>query len=103
MVMARRALGFGHSTRYHDPVWSLIKERFSDFDFLRHNHPHHHLQVFVSARCRESVKHGSRFDNLIDRRVFRLRTAGYVVGIALITCSGNSTGFRSAVCRRRLR
>lgn len=79
-------LDLGNSTRYHDPVWTLIKERFPVSIFYGITTLLITYGVCIPLGMSKAVRHGSWFDNVSSIVVFfGYAVPGYVVGIALIT------------------
>ena len=79
-------LDLGRSTRYHDPVWQLIKERFPISLFYGVTALIITYGVCIPLGISKAVHHNKSFDNLSSVVVFLgYAVPGYVVGIALIT------------------
>jgi microcin C transport system permease protein len=79
-------LDLGNSTRYHDPVWSLIKERFPISIFYGVATLLITYGICIPLGIAKAVRHGSQLDNLSSIAVFfGYAVPGYVVAIALIT------------------
>lgn len=79
-------LDLGNSTRYHDPVWSLIKERFPISIFYGVATLIITYGICIPLGIAKAMRHGSRLDNLSSIVVFfGYAVPGYVVAIALIT------------------
>jgi microcin C transport system permease protein len=79
-------LDLGSSTRYHDPVWSLIKERFPVSIFYGITTLIITYGICIPLGIAKAVRHGKWFDNVSSIIVFLgYALPGYVVGIALIT------------------
>jgi microcin C transport system permease protein len=79
-------LDLGASTRYHDPVWTLIKERFPISIFYGVATLIITYGVCIPLGMAKAVRHGSLLDNLSSVLVFLgYAVPSYVVGIALIT------------------
>ena len=79
-------LDLGSSTRYHDPVWDLIKERFPVSIFYGITTLIITYGVCIPLGIAKAVRHGQWFDNISSIVVFLgYALPGYVVGIALIT------------------
>jgi microcin C transport system permease protein len=79
-------LDLGNSTRYHDPVWDLIKERFPISIFYGVTALIITYGVCIPLGISKAVQHKNLFDNLSSAIVFLgYAVPGYVVGIALIT------------------
>jgi microcin C transport system permease protein len=76
----------GKSTRYHDPVWDLIRERFPISIFYGVATLLVTYGVCIPLGIAKAVRHGALFDNVSSVIVFLgYALPGYVVGIALIT------------------
>ncbi len=79
-------LDLGTSTRYHDPVWDLIKERFPVSIFYGLATLIITYGICIPLGMSKAIRHGTLFDNLSSIMVFLgYAVPGYVVGIALIT------------------
>jgi microcin C transport system permease protein len=79
-------LDLGSSTRYHDPVWSLIKERFPVSIFYGVTTLLITYGICIPLGLSKAIRHGTLFDNLSSMLVFfGYAVPGYVVAIALIT------------------
>ena len=79
-------LDLGNSTRYHDPVWDLIRERFPISIFYGLSTLLITYAICIPLGVAKAVRHGSSFDNISSIVVFLgYALPGYVVGIALIT------------------
>jgi len=79
-------LDLGNSTRYHDPVWGLIKERFPVSIFYGITTLIITYGICIPLGIAKAVRHGQWFDNISSIVVFLgYALPGYVVGIALIT------------------
>lgn len=79
-------LDLGNSTRYHDPVWNLIKERFPVSIFYGVTTLIITYGICIPLGMSKAIRHGTLFDNLSSIVVFLgYAVPGYVVGIALIT------------------
>lgn len=79
-------LDLGNSTRYHDPVWSLIKERFPVSIFYGITTLIITYGICIPLGMSKAIRHGTLFDNFSSIIVFLgYAVPGYVVGIALIT------------------
>lgn len=79
-------LDLGNSTRYHDPVLTLIKERFPISIFYGVTTLILTYAICIPLGIAKAVRHGSRFDNISSIVVFLgYAVPSYVVGIALIT------------------
>ena len=76
----------GTSTRYHDPVWSLIRERFPVSIFYGVATLLVTYGVCIPLGMAKAIRHGSRFDHISSALVFLgYALPSYVVGIALLT------------------
>jgi microcin C transport system permease protein len=76
----------GNSTRYHDPVWSLIKERIPISIFYGVVTLIVTYGICIPLGMSKAIRHGSLFDNLSSVIVFLgYALPGYVVAIALVT------------------
>jgi microcin C transport system permease protein len=79
-------LDLGTSTRYHDPVWQLVKERFPVSIFYGAATLVITYAICIPLGVAKAIRHGSRFDNLSSALVFLgYALPSYVVGIALLT------------------
>lgn len=79
-------LDLGLSTRYQDPVWEIIKERFPVSVFYGLTTLILTYLVCIPLGLLKGVYHGSRFDNLSSAIVFLgYALPSYVIGIALIS------------------
>lgn len=79
-------LDLGTSTRYHDPVWNLIKERFPISIFYGVAALIITYGVCIPLGISKAVNHRTLFDNFSSIVVFLgYAVPGYVVGVALIT------------------
>lgn len=78
-------LDLGRSTRYHDPVWSLLKERFPISVFYGLTTLVLTYLICVPLGVAKSLRHGSGFDKATSLLVFiGYAVPNYVVGIALL-------------------
>ena len=78
-------LDLGVSTRYQDPVWSIIKERFPISIFYGISTLLITYAVCIPLGMSKAIRHGSRFDHISSGIVFLgYAVPGYIVGIALI-------------------
>lgn len=76
----------GLSTRYQDPVWDIIKERFPVSVFYGVTTLVLTYLVCIPLGLLKGMYHGSRFDNLSSAVVFLgYALPSYVIGIALIS------------------
>jgi microcin C transport system permease protein len=79
-------LDLGQSTRYHDPVWQLIRERFPVSIFYGVTTLILTYGICIPLGIAKAVRHTSRFDNISSIVVFLgYAVPSYVIGIALIT------------------
>ncbi|MET0379772.1 MAG: ABC transporter permease subunit [Spongiibacteraceae bacterium] len=79
-------LDLGVSTRYHDPVWTLVSERFPISIFYGLATLVITYAVCIPLGLSKAIHHGSRFDHLSSILVFLgYALPSYVVGIALLT------------------
>lgn len=79
-------LDLGISTRYQDPVWSIIKERFPVSIFYGLSTLILTYLVCIPLGMMKAMEHGSRFDHWSSAVVFLgYALPSYVIGIALIT------------------
>lgn len=79
-------LDLGESTRYQDPVWDIIKERFPVSIFYGLSTLILTYLVCIPLGLVKGILHGSRFDNWSSAIVFLgYALPGYVVGIACIS------------------
>jgi len=79
-------LDLGSSTRFHDPVWNLIKERFPVSIFYGVTTLILTYGVCIPLGISKAVRHGSGFDNFTSVLIFAgYALPGYVVAIALLT------------------
>ena len=79
-------LDLGNSTRYHDPVWDLIRERFPISIFYGVITLIFTYGICIPLGIAKAVRHDSRFDNVSSIAVFfGYAVPGYVIAIALIT------------------
>lgn len=75
----------GNSTRYHDPVWTLIKERFPISIFYGVTTLILTYGICIPLGIAKAVRHGTRFDNASSVVVFLgYAVPSYVISIALI-------------------
>jgi microcin C transport system permease protein len=76
----------GESTRYSDPVWSIIKERFPISLFYGLATLVLTYGICVPLGIVKAIRHRSWFDNVSSAIVFiGYAVPGYVLGIALLT------------------
>lgn len=79
-------LDLGTSTRYQDPVWNVIAERFPVSLFYGLSTLVLTYAICIPLGIAKARRHGSRFDNLSSGIVFfGYAVPNYVVGIALIS------------------
>lgn len=79
-------LDLGESTRYQDPVWSIIKERFPVSIFYGLTTLIITYLVCIPLGVAKALRHNSAFDNASSAVVFLgYALPGYVVGIALVS------------------
>lgn len=84
-------LDLGDSTRYHDPVWQLIRERLPISIFYGVTTLILTYAICIPLGIAKAVRHQSRFDNLSSIVVFLgYAIPSYVIGIALITTLASS-------------
>lgn len=78
-------LDLGVSTRYQDPVWEIIKERFPISIFYGVSTLIITYALCIPLGISKAIRHGSRFDHISSGIVFLgYAIPSYVVGIALI-------------------
>lgn len=78
-------LDLGVSTRYQDPVWDIIKERFPVSIFYGVATLIITYGVCIPLGIAKAIGHGSRFDHVSSGIVFLgYAVPSYVIGIALI-------------------
>jgi len=79
-------LDLGNSTRYHDPVWELVKERFPISIFYGLATLLLTYLICIPLGVAKAIRHGEVFDNVTSILVFiGYAVPGYIVGIALLT------------------
>lgn len=79
-------LDLGVSTRYHDPVWTLVRERFPISIFYGLATLVITYAVCIPLGLSKAIHHGTRFDHFSSVLVFLgYALPSYVVGIALLT------------------
>jgi microcin C transport system permease protein len=79
-------LDLGNSTRYHDPVWELIRERFPISIFYGVVTLIFTYGICIPLGIAKAKRHDSRFDNVSSVLVFLgYAVPSYVIAIALIT------------------
>ena len=80
------AFDLGLSTRYQDPVWEIIRERFPVSIFYGVTTLILTYLVCIPLGLMKGIYHGSRFDSLSSAVVFLgYALPSYVIGIALIS------------------
>ena len=78
-------LDLGVSTRYQDPVWEIIKERFPISIFYGVTTLIITYALCIPLGISKAMRHGSRFDHISSGLVFfGYAIPSYVIGIALI-------------------
>lgn len=78
-------LDLGTSTRYQDPVWDIIAERFPVSSFYGIATLIITYAVCIPLGIAKAIRHGSRFDHISSGVVFfGYAVPSYVIGIALI-------------------
>jgi microcin C transport system permease protein len=78
-------LDLGVSTRYQDPVWDIIKERFPVSIFYGVSTLIITYALCIPLGIAKAIRHGSRFDHISSGIVFLgYAIPSYVVGVALI-------------------
>ncbi len=78
-------LDLGISTRYQDPVWDIIAERFPISSFYGIATLVITYAVCIPLGIAKATRHGSRFDHISSGAVFfGYAVPSYVIGIALI-------------------
>lgn len=78
-------LDLGNSTRYQDPVWDIIAERFPVSLFFGISTLVITYAVCIPLGVSKAIRHGSKFDHLSSGLVFfGYAVPSYVIGIALI-------------------
>ena len=79
-------LDLGESTRYNEPVWDIIKERFPISIFYGIATLVLTYGICIPLGIVKAIKHNTVFDNVSSAIVFvGYAIPAYVVGIALIT------------------
>lgn len=79
-------LDLGSSTRFHDPVWELIRERLPVSIFYGVTTLILTYGVCIPLGLAKAMRHGSRFDSATSVIIFAgYALPGYVVAIALLT------------------
>ena len=75
----------GTSTRYHEPVWDIIKDRFPISIFYGVTTMILTYLVCIPLGLTKAIKHGTAYDNISSLLVFvGYAIPGFVVGILLI-------------------
>ena len=75
----------GTSTRYHEPVWDIIKDRFPISIFYGVTTMILTYLVCIPLGLTKAIKHGTAYDNVSSLLVFvGYAIPGFVVGILLI-------------------
>lgn len=78
-------LDLGTSTRYQDPVWDIIKERFPVSIFYGLSTLIITYAICIPLGISKAIGHGTRFDHISSGIVFLgYAIPSYVIGIALI-------------------
>ncbi|MDX9874327.1 MAG: ABC transporter permease subunit [Spongiibacteraceae bacterium] len=76
----------GNSSRYQDPVWNLVRERFPISIFYGATTLVITYLVCIPLGIAKAVRHGSRLDHVSSALVFLgYAVPSYVVGIGLLT------------------
>lgn len=76
----------GNSSRYQDPVWDLVKERFPISIFYGLATLIFTYLICIPLGIAKAVRHGSRLDHVSSAIVFLgYAVPSYVVGIAVLT------------------
>jgi microcin C transport system permease protein len=79
-------LDLGASTRYNDPVWEIIKERFPVSIFYGLSTLILTYAICIPLGLLKAIRHNTRIDHISSAFVFLgYALPGYVVGIALIS------------------
>jgi microcin C transport system permease protein len=87
-------LDLGQSTRYNEPVWDAIKQRFPISIFYGVTTLILTYAVCVPLGIAKAVRHNSHFDNATSGFVFLgYAIPSYVVGIALLTYFASELGW----------
>jgi microcin C transport system permease protein len=87
-------LDLGRSTRYNEPVWATIKDRFPISIFYGLTTLFLTYAVCIPLGIAKAIRHHSRFDNFSSGLVFfGYAIPGYVVGIALLTYFASQLGW----------
>jgi microcin C transport system permease protein len=87
-------LDLGRSTRYNEPVWATIRDRFPISIFYGLTTLILTYAVCIPLGIAKAIRHQSRFDNFSSGLVFfGYAVPGYVVGIALLTYFASQLGW----------
>jgi microcin C transport system permease protein len=87
-------LDLGRSTRYNEPVWDAIKDRFPISIFYGITTLILTYGVCIPLGIWKAIRHHSHFDNVSSGIVFLgYAIPGYVVGIALLTYFASQLGW----------
>jgi microcin C transport system permease protein len=87
-------LDLGRSTRYNEPVWDAIKNRFPISIFYGITTLILTYSVCIPLGIWKAIRHKSHFDNVTSGFVFLgYAIPGYVVGIALLTYFASQLGW----------
>jgi microcin C transport system permease protein len=87
-------LDLGRSTRYNEPVWDAIKQRFPISIFYGIATLILTYAVCIPLGIYKAIRHNSHFDNVSSGFVFLgYAIPGYVVGIALLTYFASQLGW----------
>jgi microcin C transport system permease protein len=87
-------LDLGRSTRYNEPVWATIKDRFPVSIFYGLTTLLLTYAICIPLGISKAIRHNSHFDNASSGIVFLgYAVPGYVVGIALLTYFASQLGW----------
>jgi len=87
-------LDLGRSTRYNEPVWETIRDRFPVSIFYGVVTLILTYAVCIPLGIYKAIRHNSHFDNVSSGFVFLgYAIPGYVVGIALLTYFASQLGW----------
>ncbi len=87
-------LDLGRSTRYNEPVWETIKDRFPISIFYGVTTLILTYAICIPLGIAKAIRHNSHFDNASSGVVFLgYAIPGYVVGIALLTYFASQLGW----------
>ena len=87
-------LDLGRSTRYNEPVWDAIRDRFPISIFYGLTTLLLTYAVCIPLGIVKAIRHNSHFDNASSGVVFLgYAIPGYVVGIALLTYFASQLGW----------